>query len=52
MRTWGKLTLYLLLRRMENSIAAWENGLAVSHKVMGGFNIYDLEILASVLEQR
>lgn len=44
--------LYMLLRKMENSISALENVLVVSPKVKGRFSIDDLGILANIPEQR
>lgn len=48
----GCEVLNMLLRKMENSIAALENVLAVSPKVKGRFSIDDLGILANIPEQR
>lgn len=44
--------LYMLLRKMENSVTALENVLVVSPKVKGRFSIDDLGILANIPEQR
>lgn len=44
--------LYMMLRKMENSLAALKRVLAVPQKAKGSLSIDDLGILANIPEQR